>query len=295
MDYGREPQIGVFITPSLSEPRKAVDLAVLADRSGVDLVTFQDHPYQPKFYDAWTLLSYVAALTSRVHLSGNVHNLALRPPAVLARAGASLDVLSGGRFEMGLGAGAFPDPVAAMGGPRRTPGEARRGLDEAIQIMRQMWDTGSRGGVHVRGSVYTVDGAKRGPVTPHPIQIWVGAYGPRMLELVGRACDGWLPSESYVDGGLAGLAPLQAAIDDSARAAGREPSAIRRILNTGGAFAVADDTGASRSLSERFASMILEHGVTDIIYATDDARTIEHLGQHIAPEVRALVAAARGK
>ena len=74
---------------------------------GAGLVTFQDHPYQAGFLDTWTLLSYVAAQTERIALSGNVINLPLRPPTVLARAAASLDLLSGGRFELGLGAGAF--------------------------------------------------------------------------------------------------------------------------------------------------------------------------------------------
>ena len=79
-------------------------------------MTFQDHPYQPAFLDTWTLLSWVAARTERIHVAGNVLNLPLRPPAVLARAAASLDLLSGGRFELGLGAGAFWDAIEAMGG-----------------------------------------------------------------------------------------------------------------------------------------------------------------------------------
>lgn len=82
-----------------------VALARLSERAGLDLVTFQDHPYQPAFLDAWTLLSYVAASTERIKISGNVINLPLRPPVLLARQAASLDLLSGGRFELGLGAG----------------------------------------------------------------------------------------------------------------------------------------------------------------------------------------------
>ena len=102
-------EFGVFITPSSAQPEAVVALAVLADQVGLDLVTFQDHPYQPRFLDAWTLLSFVAARTSRVRLAPNVLNLPLRPPAVVARAVASLDLLSGGRVELGLGAGAFWD------------------------------------------------------------------------------------------------------------------------------------------------------------------------------------------
>ena len=82
-DYGHDLRFGVFITPAVEPVTHAVDLAVVADRAGLDLATFQDHPYQPRFHDTWTLLTYVAARTSRIHVSGNVLNLPLRPPAVL--------------------------------------------------------------------------------------------------------------------------------------------------------------------------------------------------------------------
>src|SRR3954454_20002543 len=123
-DYGHDLLFGTFITPVANPAQHAVELAMVADRAGLDLVTFQDHPYQPTFHDTWTLLSYVAAQTERVTLSGNVTNLPLRPPAVLARAPASLDLLSGGRFELGLGAGGFWDAIAAMGGRRLSPGQS---------------------------------------------------------------------------------------------------------------------------------------------------------------------------
>jgi alkanesulfonate monooxygenase SsuD/methylene tetrahydromethanopterin reductase-like flavin-dependent oxidoreductase (luciferase family) len=96
-DYGHPLLFGSFITPTNGPARQPVELAVLAEDLGFDLVTFQDHPYQPAFHDTWTLLAWVAARTERVHVSGNVLNLPLRSPAVLARAAASLDRLSGGR------------------------------------------------------------------------------------------------------------------------------------------------------------------------------------------------------
>ncbi|HEY1672584.1 MAG TPA: LLM class flavin-dependent oxidoreductase, partial [Streptosporangiaceae bacterium] len=102
-DYGHPLLFGSFITPVAADPERTVGLAVLSEQAGLDLVTFQDHPYQPAFLDTWTLLSYVAARTSRVRLAANVTNLPLRPPAVLARSVASLDLLSGGRAELGLG------------------------------------------------------------------------------------------------------------------------------------------------------------------------------------------------
>ena len=96
-------------------------------------------------------------------------NLPLRQPAVLARAAASLDLLSDGRVELGLGAGAFWDAIEAMGGPRLTPGQSVDALSEAIDVIRGIWDVGERGGVRVRGEHYDVRGAKRGPEPAHDI------------------------------------------------------------------------------------------------------------------------------
>jgi alkanesulfonate monooxygenase SsuD/methylene tetrahydromethanopterin reductase-like flavin-dependent oxidoreductase (luciferase family) len=103
-DYGHPLRFGSFITPVNSPSSRPVQLAVLSEQLGLDLVTFQDHPYQPSFLDTWTLLSWAGAQTERVQLSGNVLNLPLRQPAVLARAAASLDLLSGGRVSLGIGA-----------------------------------------------------------------------------------------------------------------------------------------------------------------------------------------------
>ena len=112
-------------------PGGDVALAVLSEELGFDLVTFQDHPYQPRFLDTWTLMSWVLASTSRIRVAPNVLNLPLRPPAVVARAAASLDLLSGGRFELALGAGGFWDAIEAMGGDRLAPGESFQALEEA--------------------------------------------------------------------------------------------------------------------------------------------------------------------
>src|SRR5512137_369578 len=123
-DYGHDLLFGAFITPAAHPPQQAVELTVTAERAGLDLATFQDHPYQAAFHDTWTLLSYVASRTSRIRLAGNVINLPLRQPAIIARSAASLDLLSGGRFELGIGSGAFWDAIAANGGRKLTPGQA---------------------------------------------------------------------------------------------------------------------------------------------------------------------------
>lgn len=297
-DYGHDLLFGTFVTPTAQPVQHAVDLAVLADQAGLDLVTFQDHPYQPSFHDAWTLLSYVAARTSRVTVSGNVLNLPLRQPAVLARSAASLDLLSGGRFELGLGAGAFWDGVAAMGGRRLTAGQAVDALAEAITVIREIWAADQRGGVRVDGDYYRVDGAKRGPAPAHDIGIWVGAYKPRMLALTGRLADGWLPSLGYLPGGPADLTDLNKHIDEAAADAGREPAAVRRLLNISGRFAAQAGgflDGPPRRWAEDLAGLTLEHGITGFIVATDDPATIELFAAEVAPATRELVAAERSR
>ncbi|GAB7051780.1 LLM class flavin-dependent oxidoreductase [Catenuloplanes indicus] len=295
-DYGHELIFGAFVTPAARPPQQAVELAVAAEEFGLDLVTFQDHPYQPTFHDAWTLMSYVASRTSRITVAGNVLNLPLREPAVLARAVASLDLLSGGRVELGLGAGAFWDAIEAMGGRRLTPGQAVDALAEGIEIIRSVWDTSVKGGVRVSGEHYTVDGAKRGPAPAHDVSIWVGALKPRMLALTGRLADGWLPSLAYLKGGASDLTDMNARIDAAAVDAGRSPSDVRRLLNVGGSFAAQSRgflDGPPDQWAEELAGLTLEYGTSGFVLATDDPAAIELFAKEIAPATRELVAAER--
>lgn len=293
-DYGHELTFGTFLTPQNADPTVPVDLAVLSEDAGLDLVTFQDHPYQPSFLDTWTLLSWVAARTERVHLAGNVLNVPLRPPAVLARAAASLDLLSGGRVELGLGAGGFWDAIEGMGMPRLTPGQAVDALDEAIAVIRALWDTDARGPLRVGGEHHHLAGAKRGPAPAHDIGIWVGAYKPRMLRLVGRTADGWLPSLPYLQPG--DLARGNTAIDAAATEAGRDPREIRRLLNVSGTFSPTPAGGLDGPPEQWVDTLVryaLEDGVGTFVLGTDDAATIRTFAEQVAPAVRDQVAAAR--
>jgi alkanesulfonate monooxygenase SsuD/methylene tetrahydromethanopterin reductase-like flavin-dependent oxidoreductase (luciferase family) len=296
-DYGHDLLFGTFVTPTNQPATQAVDLAVVSDRAGLDLVTFQDHPYQARFHDTWTLMSYAASRTSRIHVSGNVLNLPLRQPAVLARSAASLDLLSGGRLELGIGAGGFWEAIEAMGGRRLSPGQAVEALEEAITVIREVWAADKPGPVRVDGRYYRVHGAKRGPKPPHDIGIWVGAYKPRMLRLIGRTADGWLPTLGYLPGGVEDLTELNEHIDGAAVAAGREPGQVRRMLNVSGRFAPAGRgflDGPAEQWAEDLAGLTLEHGISSFILATDDAYTIETFAAEVAPATRDLVAAERG-
>lgn len=281
MDYGHPLQFGTFVTPVARASGGPVELAKLSEELGYDLVTFQDHPYQPGFFDTWTLLSYVAAATSKIHFGPNVLNLPLRPAPVLARAAASLDIMSGGRLVLGLGSGAFWEAIAAMGGPNLTPGEAVDALSEGIDLIRNMWDVDNpallRGGKH-----YAVSGAKRGPAPAHDVPIWVGALKPRMQRLVGRQADGWLPSLNYLKPG-----DLQAGnkrIDDAATAAGRMPSDVRRIVNISG-----------RESKEQLTDLAIEDGVSGFILASDNPNMLAAFAGDVMPHVRETVAKERAQ
>jgi alkanesulfonate monooxygenase SsuD/methylene tetrahydromethanopterin reductase-like flavin-dependent oxidoreductase (luciferase family) len=284
-DYGHELSFGSFITPQNQRPQDVVALAQLSERAGLDLATFQDHPYQPAFLDTWTLLSWVAAQTEKLRVAPNVLNLPLREPALIARAAASLDLLSGGRVELGLGAGAFWDGIEAMGGRRLTPGQSVDALSEALDVIRAIWDAGERSGVRVEGEHYRVVGAKRGPEPAHDLSIWLGAYKPRMLRLTGAKADGWLPSLSYLEPG--DIERGNQTIDEAARDAGRDPREIRRLLNIPGF------QGPPEEWVEQLLPLVLEHGFSTFIVMGDDPRAIQLLGAEVAPALREAVARGR--
>ena len=279
--YGHDLLFGVFITPDAAQADLAVELARLADATGLDLVTFQDHPYQRRFLDAWTLLSVVAAQTTTVRLALNVANLPLRPPLMLAKSVASLDVLSGGRVEVGLGAGAFWEGIEAFGGPRRTPGQSVDALAEAIEIIRAAW-AADGAGIRHEGEHYTVKGARPGPPPAHPVELWLGAYKPRMLALTGARADGWLPSMGYLD--VADVPRMNAAIDAAAEQAGRRPEEVRRMLNLSGDF-LAD------APVERLVALHLEAGMSAFLLPVAAAAELQRFAQEVAPAVREQVQA----
>lgn len=300
LDYGRRFEFGISISPEAASVAQARALVVAADATGVDLVGIQDHPYQRRFLDTLTLIGNLLAVTERIRIFPDVANLPLRPPATLAKQAASLDLLSGGRFELGLGAGGFWEAILAMGGPRRSPGESVEALAEAIQIIRQAWsDTAA---VRFGGRYYQAAGYRPGPAPAHAIEIWIGAYRPRMLRLIGRLADGWIPSLGNL--ALEQLDGLHAIIDGAAQAADRDPATIRRLLNFGGQIGmVPAGEGGLGSLGgealsggvdewvARLAGWATEHGIDTFILWPQllEPAQVGLWGSEIAPRVRAEV------
>ncbi|MFH9085573.1 LLM class flavin-dependent oxidoreductase [Streptomyces sp. NPDC017673] len=288
-DYGHDLLFGAVLVPSSGQPHDAVASARSAERAGLDLVSVPDHPYRPEFLDAWTVLASMAAVTSRIRVFPNVANLPLRPPAALARAAASLDLLSGGRVELGLGAGAYWDDIAAEGGPRRTPGEALDATREAVAVLRALWS--GRGRVRSEGKHYALDGAAAGPAPAHGISVWIGAVGPRMLRLTGEVADGWLPSVPHVPPGR--LAAGQRLVDEGAAAAGREPSAVRRLYNLSPGAEGGFPRGGPRDWPEQLAALTVDVGTSAYLLPAHHPDLLRIFGEEVAPATRALVAAAR--
>jgi len=276
MDYGQPVRFGVFVIPEATE--RPLQQALIADELDFDVIGVQDHPYQRRFFDTWTLLTAIAMRTERITVFPDVANLPLRPPAMLAKAAATLDILSGGRLELGLGAGGFWEAIAAYDGPVRTPGESVSAMEEAIQVIRLLWS--GQHGIRFGGKFYHLAGAHSGPAPAHPIGVWLGAYKPRMLSLVGRLGDGWVPSYGYVK--EPELFKANARIDEAARQAGRDPQSIRRVLNAGYMDA------------NQLVELVTNVGM-DTFLVTNDPDEMRTFMAEVAPRVREQVESRRSR
>jgi alkanesulfonate monooxygenase SsuD/methylene tetrahydromethanopterin reductase-like flavin-dependent oxidoreductase (luciferase family) len=267
MDYDHPVSFGIFPSPRADFSQECLKLAQVADEAGFDLVGIQDHPYQRRFLDTWTLMAFVLAKTGRISVFPDVANLPLRPARMMAKQAATLDQLSGGRFELGLGAGAMWDGIEAMGGRRLSPRQSVDALEQAIFDLREFW----------KG-----EGKYDGPQPAHQIGVWLGAYKPRMLRITGALADGWVPSQSY-------LPPEQVPeamqrIDDAAGAEGRDPKGIRRIYNL---------IGDQQPTPGQLADFVTELGFDTFIFSPADVHALEGLAHDVVPAVREEVARRR--
>jgi alkanesulfonate monooxygenase SsuD/methylene tetrahydromethanopterin reductase-like flavin-dependent oxidoreductase (luciferase family) len=294
--FGVDLLFGVFPVPEADREQQLIDQVLLADRLGLDLVGIQDHPYQHRYLDAWMLIAYLAGRTEHVRFFPDVANLPLRPPAMLAKAAVSIDRLSGGRFELGLGAGAFWEAIGGWGGPMRSGPESVDALEEAIGIIRRIW-AGERS-ISVEGSHYQLRGAQGGPPPAHELGIWLGAIGPRMLRIVGRLADGWVPSLPRLP--LEEVPRRQDLIDDAARAAGRDPAQIRRVANLNGAIVDGDRTawlhGPVEHWIEELVRLVRELRFDGFVLWSDHEDVLgqtERFAREVVPGVRAALSGAQ--
>ena len=289
-DYGRAIKFGYFLIPNAESP--LLSIAQEVERLGLDYIAVQDHPYQRRFVDTFTLLSMIAVTTSRIGLFPDVANLPLRPPAVLAKAAASIDLLSGGRFELGLGAGSFWDAIEAYGGSRLAPGAALTALGEAMEVIRKVW-SGERN-LRFEGQHYRLRGAHSGPVPAHPIGIWLGVTGPRALKLAGQVADGWVPS---FRGDLAKLADMTKGLNDSAAESGRDPASIRRILNVNGTVTDGATNGMLQGpvnqWVDELTDLSMTYGFDTFIFWGEGDGQLQRFAEEVVPAVRSQISKER--
>lgn len=285
---------GTTVIPTVGGRTDPVEDALHAEELGFDLVTCWDHLHgdTPSF-ETWTLLTWIASRTERIRLGTNVMGLPYRHPTVIAKMAESLHRLSGGRLILGLGAGGSNDEFRAWGLDARTPAEKVEATEEAIELIRAMWTEPE---VTYEGFHFRTDRAKLEPKPEPPIPIWVGAYGPRMLELIGRLGDGWIPSMSY-------LPPDRAEdrgkrIRRASEAAGRDPDAITFAYNV--VVLVQDGAqdpsgrviaGSSDEVARRLAE-IVKRGFTclNLWPRGDRVGGRERLAKEVIPTVRDILA-----
>jgi len=167
-------------------------------------------------------------------------------------------------------------------------------LGEAIDVIREVW-RGGDGELHVEGEHYRISGGRAGLAPAHPVEIWLGAYKPRMLALTGSKADGWVPSMGYA--GPADLPEMQALIDDAALTAGRNPAEIRRLYNVSGSFGSSGGPlqGEPADWAEQLGRLALEHGIDTFVLAVSAADDLRRFAEEVAPATRELVEGERSR
>jgi alkanesulfonate monooxygenase SsuD/methylene tetrahydromethanopterin reductase-like flavin-dependent oxidoreductase (luciferase family) len=220
-------RFGVNVSTSAASGTDPVGDARHAEELGFDFISANDHPcgIEPT-HEVWTLLTWIAASTSRIAIATRVLGVPYRPPPMVAKMAATLDRLSSGRLILGLGGGYSDDEFRAFGLGVPTPREKVDGLEDAIRVSRALW---SERDVTYEGTRYHTDGANIEPKPDRAIPIWLGTYGPRALDLTGRLADGWIPSFGFAPPEEA--VPMRERIVESARGAGRYPEAIECVYN----------------------------------------------------------------
>lgn len=222
-----EIMFGLSIPPSILPGAGPVASARMAEDLGFDFVSASDHPCGTEpVYETWTMLSWVAASTSRIRVATRVLGVPYRNPAMVAKMAETLSRLSGGRLILGLGGGYSDEEFRAFGLGTLSPRDKVDGLQEAVSITRGLW---SRPGFTFNGHLHRTDSADLEPKPDHPIPIWLGTFGDRALRITGQLAEGWIPS--YGNRPLRQYQAMRDRVLTAAREAGRDPAAITCALH----------------------------------------------------------------
>jgi alkanesulfonate monooxygenase SsuD/methylene tetrahydromethanopterin reductase-like flavin-dependent oxidoreductase (luciferase family) len=235
--------VGLGITTSAARGDDPLGEARAAEKLGFDFVSASDHPVgaHPS-YDTLTLLTWIAAQTSRIRVATRVLGVPFRRPAMLAKAAESLHRLSGGRLILGLGGGHSDEEIAALGAASLTPGHKVTGLSDAVTILRGAW-SGAEFSHH--GTQHSVNRLTLTPAPESPIPVWLGTYGPKALAVTGRLADGWIPSLGFAPPDT--IPAMLGRIRDAAAAANRPDDAVRPVYNVPVVLGRHDDGAVSGS------------------------------------------------
>jgi probable F420-dependent oxidoreductase len=284
-----ERLFGLNVSTSAARGADPVTAALRAEELGFDFVSVSDHLHgtAPSF-ETWTMLSWIAASTSRIRVATRVLATPYRTPAVLAKMAETLDRLSGGRLILGLGGGHSDEEFRAFGLPARTPRDKVDGLDEAIRILRGLWSEPS---FSFDGSHYRTDHAEIEPKPDHRIPIWLGTYGNRALSVTGRLADGWIPSLGYAQPEQ--VTGMRDRVVAAARDAGRDPDDLTLAYNV----TVRVDThadpaqpsvvaGPAEAVAERLIGFLdLGFDALNLVLTGADAREDDEQAAALADEV----------
>jgi probable F420-dependent oxidoreductase len=220
-------QFGVNVSTSAAAHADPVRDAQRAEELGFDFVSASDHPSgDSPSYETWTMLTWIAASTSRIGIATRVLGVPYRAPAMVAKMAESLDRLSGGRLILGLGAGYSDEEFRGFGLGVPTPREKIDGLAEAITVMRGLW---TEPDFSFNGRIHHTDHAELEPKPERAIPIWLGTFGPRALKVTGQLADGWIPSHAYVP--MDEVIAMRTRVLDAARDAGRDPAELTCAYN----------------------------------------------------------------
>ena len=295
-DYGHPLTFGVSLDPTAADFGSALDLAQQADRAGLEYLAVQDHAYQPGYLDVWTMLTYLVARTDRISVVTDVADLQLRPPAMLAKAAASLAAIAPGRVQLGVGGGPSAAAVASMGATPHHGDAMVEYAEESIGIIRAALDGQA---IRTDTAHHHITGYQAGPVPTEPVGIWVGSQKPKMLGVTGRVGDAWVsPLNIYV--APQEVPQRQAIIDDAARSAGRDPRDVRRLYNVIGAIGPFRGGQGLVGPVDLWVDTLTEWAVdlgfdTFVLWTiTDPAAQLELFTSEIVPAVRERVAKLRG-
>jgi F420-dependent oxidoreductase-like protein len=222
-------RLGLDVSQHQLTWRELLERTQFAEQAGFEGAWVFDH-FKPLYGDpqgpcleGWTILAGLAAATSRIRLGVLVTGVTYRHPSILATEAVTVDHISNGRLDLGMGAAWFEGEHRELGVAFPPIKERAERLEEAIQVMRLVM---TRNGASFKGRYYQLDNATYRPrpvQRPHP-PVWIGASGEQlMLPLVGRQADVW-----HAFGSLDNLARKSKIVDEAAQRAGRDPQAIVR-------------------------------------------------------------------